>query len=52
VIIAGGMGPRAQSLFESNGIKVVIGAGSGDPDQLVADHISGTLATGANSCDH
>jgi predicted Fe-Mo cluster-binding NifX family protein len=52
VIIAGGMGPRAQSLFESNGIEVVIGAGSRDPEQLVADHMNGSLTTGANVCDH
>jgi predicted Fe-Mo cluster-binding NifX family protein len=52
VIISGGMGPKAQSLFESNGIEVVIGASRGEPEQLVTDHLQGALVTGANACDH
>jgi Mrp family chromosome partitioning ATPase/predicted Fe-Mo cluster-binding NifX family protein len=52
VIIAGGMGSRAQSLFDQNGIRVVVGASSGDPDLLVRDFLDGRLATGANVCDH
>lgn len=52
VIIAGGMGSRAQSLFEQNEIQVVVGAASGDPDVIVRDFLEGRLATGANICDH
>ena len=52
VIIAGGMGQRAQSLFAENGIKVVVGAPAGEPEQLAAQYIAGTLASGANVCDH
>jgi ATP-binding protein involved in chromosome partitioning len=52
IIIAGGMGSRAQSLFADNGIRVVVGASSGDPDVLVRDFLGGCLATGANVCDH
>ena len=52
VIIAGGMGQRAQQIFEQNGIKVVVGAPAQSPEQLVADYVAGTLATGANLCDH
>ena len=50
VIIAGGMGVRAQNLFEQNGIHVVIGAPVDDPDALVRSHVDGTLETGANIC--
>lgn len=52
VIIAGGMGSRAQSLFAQNGIKVMVGASGGAPESLVRDYLEGRLATGANICDH
>ena len=52
VIIAGGMGGRALSLFEQNGIKVVTGASAGEPEDLVRSYLNNTLATGANVCDH
>ena len=52
VIVAGGMGMRAQQLFESNGVKVITGAPSEDPDSVVAAYLKGTLVTGANVCDH
>jgi predicted Fe-Mo cluster-binding NifX family protein len=52
VIIAGGMGQRAQTLFADNGIKVVVGAPAGAPSDLVASYLAGTLQSGANACDH
>ena len=52
VVIAGGMGNRAQMLFEHNGIKVVTGAMATDPEQLVRDFAGGMLETGENMCSH
>jgi len=52
VIIAGGMGYRAQQLFAQNGIKVVVGAPGNDPESVVSDYLNGTLQTGENPCDH
>ena len=52
VIIAGGMGQRAQQLFMQNGITVVTGAPADEPEQLVLAYLGGTLATGDNICDH
>jgi len=52
VIIANGMGSRAQNLFRQNRIKVIIGVLEGDPERAVLNYISGTLATGDNICDH
>jgi Mrp family chromosome partitioning ATPase/predicted Fe-Mo cluster-binding NifX family protein len=52
VIIAGGMGQRAQGLFSSNGIKVVVGAAAGKPEDVAAAYLAGTLQTGDNVCDH
>jgi ATP-binding protein involved in chromosome partitioning len=52
VVIAGGMGSRAQSLFQQNRIGVVIGALEADPEKAVLNHLNGMLATGDNICDH
>ena len=52
VIIAGGMGSRAQSLFGQNDIQVVVGASGGEPDRIVREFLDGRLTTGANVCDH
>jgi ATP-binding protein involved in chromosome partitioning len=52
LIITGGMGARAQSLFAENGIDVIVGAASGVPEQVVRAYLDGTLQRGANICDH
>jgi ATP-binding protein involved in chromosome partitioning len=52
VIIAGGMGQRALSLFGENDIKVMTGAPSLIPEELVQQYLSNSLETGANVCDH
>lgn len=52
VIIAGGMGMRAQQLFTQNGITVVVGASVDTPEQLVSAYLDGSLQTGDNICDH
>ena len=52
VIIAGGMGQRAQQLFTQNDIKVVVGAPAETPENLVQAYLDGTLASGQNACDH
>jgi Mrp family chromosome partitioning ATPase/predicted Fe-Mo cluster-binding NifX family protein len=51
VVIAGGLGSRAQSLFAQETIQVVIGA-SGEPEAVVRAFLDGQLSTGANTCDH
>jgi ATP-binding protein involved in chromosome partitioning len=52
VIIAGGMGQRAQQLFAQNDIKVIIGASDGSPEELVSAYLEDKLETGDNICDH
>ncbi len=52
VIIAGGMGPRAQELFAQNGIQVIVGAPPEPADDVVAAFLNGSLKAGANVCDH
>ena len=52
VVIAGGIGSRAQGLFQQNGIKVVLGALESDPAKAVQSYLGGRLDTGDNICDH
>jgi len=52
VIIAGGMGMRAQQLFAQNNITVVVGAPAEAPNMLAEAYLSGTLQSGENICDH
>lgn len=52
LIIAGGMGQRAQNLFNEQGIGVVVGAPAEEPEKLVADYLADTLQPGKNVCDH
>ena len=52
VVIAGGMGMRAQQLFQAQGIQVVTGATGGSPEALAAAYLDKTLQTGDNVCDH
>ncbi len=51
-VIAGGMGSRAQSLFQQNRIGVITGITESDPEKAVLSYLNGVLATGANICDH
>lgn len=51
VIIAGGMGGRAQQLFADRGIETVVGV-TGPVDEVVRDYLAGTLEEGESQCDH
>jgi len=51
-VIAGGMGSRAQNLFQQNNIGVIIGTMENDPEKAVLSHLDDKLATGDNICDH
>lgn len=52
VILAGGMGQRAQGLFTEKGIKVLVGASSDDPQKIIEGYLHGKLELGENICDH
>lgn len=52
VIIAGGMGQKALSLFAQNNIEVFMGVQAGTPRQLVENYLNNQLETGKNLCDH
>lgn len=52
VIIAGGMGQRAQALFAQQNIEVVVGASPDTPEEIAKAYLEGDLKSGANLCDH
>ena len=52
VIIAGGMGMRAQDLFTANNIKVIVGASAETIENLVAAFLDNSLETADNACNH
>ena len=52
VVIGGGMGNRAQSLFHQNSIDVYYGVTITDPDEIVKTYLAGDLESGVNLCDH
>ncbi len=51
VVLTGGMGPRAQDIFQQLGIKTLQGV-SGPVDNVIKQFLSGTLEAGPSSCDH
>ncbi len=52
LVIAGGMGQRAQMLFNQNNIEVITGAPTETPEEIIRQYLAGTLEYGANICDH
>jgi predicted Fe-Mo cluster-binding NifX family protein len=52
IVIAGGMGARAQQHFSQHGIKVITGAPMDAPESLVNQYLADSLVTGENVCDH
>ena len=52
VIIAGGMGNKAQVLFNEQNIELITGAPTLEPEDLINRYLNNTLMTGNNLCDH
>jgi ATP-binding protein involved in chromosome partitioning len=52
VVIAGGMGARAQQIFAESGVRVMCGAPAIEPLEIVRKYAAGTLELGDNVCDH
>jgi predicted Fe-Mo cluster-binding NifX family protein len=50
-IVAGGMGPRAQMLFDQQGIETIVGV-SGSIDETLRALLQGELESGESLCEH
>ncbi|MBN2291509.1 MAG: NifB/NifX family molybdenum-iron cluster-binding protein [Pirellulales bacterium] len=52
LIIAGGMGQRAQNIFAQQNIQVIVGVPAAPPETVVRAYLDGKLRSGENFCDH
>ena len=52
IVIAGGMGGRAQNLFREQGMEVVVGAEEDEARNVVQAYLDGKLSVAPNPCDH
>ena len=52
IVIAGGMGMKAQQIFNTQGISVIVGASAEDHENIVMDYLNKKLKTGENVCNH
>lgn len=52
MVITGGMGPKAVTLFGQNNVEVIAGAPVMEPRKVVEAYLNGTLETSKNSCSH
>jgi len=52
VVIAGGMGQRAQQLFAKREIQVVYGVASDTPETIAKAFLEGSIVPGRNLCGH
>jgi predicted Fe-Mo cluster-binding NifX family protein len=50
-IVAGGMGPRAQMLFDRQGIETIVGV-SGSVEETLQALLRGELESGESLCEH
>ena len=50
LIITGGIGGRAVTLFEQNGIEVIMGTQNNEPIEIVNEYLSNNLRSGKNLC--
>jgi predicted Fe-Mo cluster-binding NifX family protein len=52
MVIAVGIGARAQDLLAASSVEVLTGVWGQDPDALISDFFSDKLERGSNGCDH
>ena len=52
LVIAGGMGQKARTLFAQNGVNAIVGAPSINPREVAESYLNNTLKTSENSCNH
>jgi predicted Fe-Mo cluster-binding NifX family protein len=52
LVITGGMGQKAQTLFQEAGVDVIVGVTPADPEQIVSSYLHNSLKVGTNVCGH
>jgi ATP-binding protein involved in chromosome partitioning len=52
IVLAGGMGMKAQEIIAAHNVRVIVGCEPKIPRELVEDYFAESLVSGANGCDH
>ena len=52
VVLAGGMGQKAQDIFAANNIKTFVGIEGGNVEDLVKDYLAGKIVSTGEFCNH
>ncbi len=52
LIIAGGIGMKAQNHFQEYGVQVITGAQTATPEDIAKQYLEGSLLVGENACNH
>jgi ATP-binding protein involved in chromosome partitioning len=52
LVLAGGLGPKAQTLLSEQGIEAIAGCPALEPKLVVQQYLTNSLSTGNNTCDH
>mgnify|MGYP006309442697 CR=1 FL=1 len=52
VVLVGGIGQKALTLFQNYNIRPIIGVASAPPQELVANFLENELTEGVNQCNH
>lgn len=52
VVIAGGMGIKAQEILQNSGIETIIGVEEQSLQKVMEQYLAGTLKSGKNNCSH
>lgn len=52
LVLAGGIGPKAQNLLAEKGVKSIAGCPSLAPETVLQQYVDGSLSTSDNSCHH
>jgi predicted Fe-Mo cluster-binding NifX family protein len=52
IVIAGGMGRKAQEILAALGVEVIVGAPESSPETVASMYLDGRLVAGPNACQH
>ena len=51
VVLAGGMGPRAQMMLAQHGVNTILGLEGANPEELAQEYLRGRLVSTGSSCE-
>jgi len=52
IMLVGGVGQKAISIFEANNIEIIMGVTKEDPKDIIQEYIEGKLVSSGSACNH